>query len=102
MLLQTMHPLFLLSPRPLQPTEEHRPFSSTFMATLPRPTSPCLYSFRPEMHSHQSNAYAFAHAWFESTNAHAFQVYDGVRHEVLKHVDAFPRAVAALDKHWGV
>lgn len=35
-------------------------------------------------------------------NAHAFQVYDGVRHEVLKHVDAFPRAVAALDKHWGV
>eukprot|EP00752_Nemacystus_decipiens_P012404 g10991.t1 len=30
------------------------------------------------------------------------QVYDGVRHEVLKHTDAFPRAVAALDKHWGV
>lgn len=31
-----------------------------------------------------------------------FQMYDGVKHEVLKHADKFEAVVGALDKHWGV
>ncbi|CAM9792654.1 unnamed protein product [Pylaiella littoralis] len=36
-----------------------------------------------------------------ASSAVDLKVYDGARHEVLKHKDKFDRVVAALDEHWG-